>query len=218
MPGDGLAFEERDGVANRDGGAGDSRGLRGGFGDRYTAGAQPAAFDKTHYGLGIAGQDRGATLAESDGMAEEKDVRRWGGFLQLRGFVGKDFAGGAVLLRSLEGMSVLELLRMERKGDHVLAERGGVRRQRQKRYFMLARERIWCRAENGDVVFFVHGNDGGSKKLRRAIGAADQDVRLAAVLKSFQHVSDGKHVGFFVNEEAVAEEAVAVASRGSGLI
>ena len=42
-------------------------------------------------------------------MAEEENFSRGGGFFELGGFVGKNLAGRAVFLGSLEGMSILEL-------------------------------------------------------------------------------------------------------------
>jgi len=118
-------------------------------------------------------------------MTEEEHVRRRGGFFELSGFVGEDFAGRAVFLGSLECMSILELWRMKRKGDHGLAADGWLMSKRQKGYFVLALERIWRRPKNGDVVFWVHSDDGRLKKAGRAIAAADEDVGLAAVAKGF---------------------------------
>lgn len=218
MPGDGLALQESDRVPDGDGRAGNSGGLSGGLGDRKTAGSQPAALNKTDYGLSVEGQNGGTTLAESYRMAEEKDVRSRGGFFQLGGFVGKDFAGGAVLLRGLKRLRILLPPWMQRQGENMLAEESRVRRQRQKGYLVLARERIWRRSKYGDVVFLVDGNHFGPKKLRRAIGAADENVGLSAVAKGLQNMRDGKDVTLFVDEEAVAKEAVVVAPRGWGLI
>ena len=178
-------MQESDRVANGDGGTGSRRRHRGGLGDGDGAGAQPAAFDKTDYGAGVEGEDRGATLAASYGMTEEEHVSRRGGFFELSGFVGEDFTGRAVFLGSLECMSILELWRMKRKGDHGLAADGWLRSKRQKGHFVFALERIWRRPKNGDVVFCVHRNHVGSKKLRRTIGAADENAGLAAVAKGF---------------------------------
>ena len=50
---------------------------------------------------------------------------------------------------------------------------------------MFAFERIWRRPKNSDVVFCVHRNHVGSKKLRRTIVAADENVGLASVAKGF---------------------------------
>lgn len=211
-------MQQSDRVANGDGGAGSRRGQRGGLGDGDGAGAQPATFDKTDYHAGVEGEDRGATLAASYGMTKEEHVSRRGGFFELSGFVGEDFAGRAVFLGSLECMSILELWRMKRKGDHGLAADGWLRSKRQKRYFVLALERIWRRPKNGDVVFCVHSNDGRLKKARRAIRAADENVGLAAVAKGFQDVGDRQKVTLFVNEEGVAKETVVVTARGWGLV
>jgi hypothetical protein len=218
VPEDRLALEERDRVANWDGCARNRRGSRRRCADRKTARAQPTALDETDYRLGIEGQDRRAALAERYRMAEEEDVSRWGRFLKLCGFVGKDFAGGTILLRSLKGLSIPWLLGMKRQGDHMLAEEGSIRRQRQESYGVLARERIRCCVKNGDIVFCVHGNHVGSNELRGTIRAGDENVGLAAVAKSLQHMGHRQNVPLFVNEEAVAKEAVAVASGGRGLI
>jgi hypothetical protein len=151
-------------------------------------------------------------------MTEEENVSRGGGFFELSGFVGEDFAGRAVFLGSLECMSILGLWRMKRKGDHRLAADGWLRSKRQKGYFVFAGEGIWGGEENGDVVFRVHSDDGRLKKARRTIGAADQDVGLAAVAKGFQDVGDGQKVALFVNEEGVAKETVMVSARRRGLV
>ena len=218
MPGDRLALQESDRVAHGDGGTGSRRRHRGGLGDGDGAGAQPAAFDKTDYRAGVEGEDRGATLAASYGMTEEEHVSRRGGFFELRGFVGEDFAGRAVFLGSLECMSILELWRMKREGDHGLTAGSWLRSKRQKRYFVLALERIWRRPKNGDVVFCVHSNDGRLKEARRAIRAADQDVGLAAAAKGFQDMGDRQKVTLFVNKEGVTKETVVVTARGWGLV
>ena len=82
-------------------------------------------------------------------------------------------------------MSILELWRMKRKGDHRLAADGWLRSKWQKGHFVVAGEGIWSGEKNGDIVFWVHSDDGRPKKARRTIGAADQDVGLAAVAESF---------------------------------
>jgi len=151
-------------------------------------------------------------------MAEEEDIGRGGGFFKLRGLVGEHFAGRAVVPGDFESMSVLELWRMKRKGDDGLAAEGRVRSKRQKGHFVVAGEGIWGGEENGDVVFRVHCDDGRLEKARRAIGAADKDVGLAAVAKGFQDVGGRQKVPLFVNEEGVAKETVMLTSRGWGLI
>ena len=50
VPGDRLALEQSDRIANRDSGSWNGRGQRRGFGDGNGGGAQPAAFHKTDYG------------------------------------------------------------------------------------------------------------------------------------------------------------------------
>ena len=151
-------------------------------------------------------------------MAEEENIGRGGGFFKLRGLVGEDFAGRAVFPGNFESMSILDLWRMKRKGNNGLAAEGRVRSKRQKGHFVVAGEGIWCGEENGDVVFRVHSDDGRLEKARRAIGAADQDVGLAAVAKGFQDVGGRQKVTLFVNEEGVAKETVVVTARGWRLI
>src|SRR6202171_5969658 len=151
-------------------------------------------------------------------MAEEENIGRGGGFFELRGLVGEDFAGRAVLPGNFESMSILELWRMARKGYDGLAAEGRVRRKRQKGHFVVAGEGIWGGQENGDIVFRVHCDDCCLKKARRAIGAADEDVGLAAVAKGLQDVGGRQKVPVFVNEEGVAKETVMVTARGWELI
>jgi hypothetical protein len=59
-------------------------------------------------------------------MAQEKDLGRWGGLVELGGFVGKDLASGAVFLRDLEGVCILGFGRVQRQGHDELALNGGV--------------------------------------------------------------------------------------------
>src|SRR6266480_230632 len=107
---------------------------------------------------------------------------------------------------------------MKRKGDNRLAAEGWIMSQRQKGHFVVAGEGIWRSQENGDVVFRVHSYDRGWKQARRTIGAADQDVGLAAVLKSLQDMGGRKEIAMFVNEKGIAEETVVVTARGWRLV
>jgi hypothetical protein len=50
-------------------------------------------------------------------VAQEEDFGRRSGLLELSGFVGEDFAGETVFARDLEGVGVLLLGRVERKGE-----------------------------------------------------------------------------------------------------
>jgi len=52
----------------------------------------------------------------------------------------------------------------------------------------------------------------------RAIGAADENVGLATVPKRFKNMRGSKEVALIVNEEAVAKEAVVIATGGCGLV
>ena len=77
-------------------------------------------------------------------MTEEEHVSRRGGFFELSGFIGEDFAGRAVFLGSLECMSILELCRMKRKGDHGLG-RGWLAQEQ-------AAERLLCVCPQKDLA------------------------------------------------------------------
>jgi hypothetical protein len=67
-------------------------------------------------------------------------------------------------------------------------------------------------------VLCVHRDDCSLKQLGWAIAAADKDVGMAAVTKSFQNMGGREQITLFVNEEAVAKEAVAVPARGRGWV
>ncbi len=133
---------------------------------------------------------------------------------ELRGFVGEDFAGRAVLPGNFESIGVLQPGRMKRQGNHGLTVECWFACQRKKGYFVNTGEGIGSGEENGHIVFWVRGDDGRLNELRRAVGAADENVGLAAVAKSLQDVRDREEVALIVNEEAVAKEAVVVPARG----
>ena len=99
-----------------------------------------------------------------------------------------------------------------------MAAEGRVRSKRQKGHSVSAGEGIWGGEENGDVVFWVHSDDGRLKKARRAIGAADENVGLASVAEGFQDMGDRQKVTLLVNEEGVAKKTVVVTVRGWGLV
>ena len=103
---------------------------------------------------------------------------------------------------------------MKRQGNNGLTAECWFGRKRQKSYFVNTGEGIGSGQENSHIVFRVRGDDGGLNELRRAVGATDENVGLAAVAESFQDVGDRKEVTLLVDEEAVAKEAVAVAARG----
>ena len=151
-------------------------------------------------------------------MAEEEDFGGWGRFVELRRLVREDFAGKTVFAGDLEGVGALLLGRVERQGENGLAGRCGIGRQQQEGNLVLGIERVGSCAEDGDVVLRVHGDDRGLEEDRGAIAAADQNIGLATVAKSFQDMSCGEEVAPFVDEEAIAEEAVVVAARGGGLV
>src|SRR6266852_1733538 len=119
VPGDRLALQECDRVADGDGGARSGDGSGGGFGKGYSAGAQPAAFDETYDRARVDGEDGGAALAKIHRMAEEENFGGWGGFFKLGGFVGKDFAGKAVFPGDFEGVGALLPRRVERERGRI---------------------------------------------------------------------------------------------------
>src|SRR6266704_113806 len=133
---------------------------------------------------------------------------------ELRGFVGEDFAGRAVLPGNFETIGVLQPGRMKRQGNDGLTAECWFGCQRKKGYFVNTGEGIGSGQEDSHIVFRVRGDEGRLNELRRAVGAADENVRLAAVAKSFQDMGDREEVALFVNEKAVAKEAVVVPARG----
>ena len=99
-----------------------------------------------------------------------------------------------------------------------MAGSGGVGSKRQKADAEVPGKRIGRGVKNGHVMRGVRSDHGDREKLRRAIGAADDDVRLAAVAKGFQDVGDRQKVTLFVNKEGVAKETVVVTARRRGLV
>jgi hypothetical protein len=151
-------------------------------------------------------------------MAEEEDFGGGGGFLELRGFVGEHFSRETVFARYLEGVGVLLLGRVKRKGKDRLALGSRFGRERQESHTVFADERIWRREQDGDVVFGVRGDDGSLHEKWRTIRTANENVGLAAVAETFQDVSGGEEVALLVDEETVAKETVVVAARRWRLI
>ena len=99
-------------------------------------------------------------MAEVYRVAEEEDFGGGGGFLELCGFVGKDYAGEAVFARDLERIGILLLRRMKREGEDGLPRRCRLGGERQESDIVFAGEGIRRRAENGDVVLRVDRDDG----------------------------------------------------------
>jgi len=157
-------------------------------------------------------------LAEVHRVAEEEDFGGGGGFLELCGFVGKDFAGEAVFARDLERIGVLLLRRMEREGENGLPRRCRIGGEHQESDIVFAGERIRRRVENGNIVLRVDRDDGSLHETRGAVGPADKNVGLAAVAEGLNDVGGGEEVALFVDEEAVAKETVVIAARGWRLV
>ena len=88
----------------------------------------------------------------------------------MRGFVGKDLAGGAVFAGGFEALRVLQVIGMKRERDYGLARSGGFGGERQEGYAVFAGEGIGRDAEDGDVVLGVGGDDGGREHARRGVG------------------------------------------------
>ena len=151
-------------------------------------------------------------------MAQEKDFGWRGGLFELCGFEGEDFSRGAIFSRGFEASSVAETGRMERESENRLARYGGVRREREKSNLELAGERIWRGTENGHVMVGIDSDDASFEKAGRAIGAAEENVRLAPVAEGFEDVGDGEKVALVVDEEGVAKEGVVITAGGGGLV
>lgn len=211
-------FEEGDRIADGDGGTGSFGAMRGGARQRDGIRSEPAAFDEAEDGARVLREYGGAALAEVYRVAEEEDFGGGGGFFELGGFVGKNFAGEAVFARDFEGVSVLLLRWMQREGEDGLAEGGGFGREGKKGDLVLGGKGVGGSPENGDVVLKVHGDDGGLEEDGGAVVATHEDVGLAAVAKGFEDVGGSEQVALIVDEEAVAEKAVMVAAGSGGLV
>jgi hypothetical protein len=218
MPRDVFFVEKGDGVADRDGGAGRAGGLPVRMSERHEILTEPAAFDETDDGVRIGSQDRRATLAERHRMAEEKNFRRRSGLIELGGFERQHFARGAVLNGLLKTLRILQAGGMERERENRLAGGGRMDGQRQKTDAEVAGEGIGRDVQDGHVMCGVRGNNGDREKLRRAIGAADDDARLAAIAKSLQDVGRSEQVALVVYKESVAKKRVMVSARGRRLV
>jgi len=103
----------------------------------------------------------------------------------MSGFVGEHFAGEVVLARDFKRVGVLPLRWMERECQDGFTGRHWVAGKRQEEDLVTRIKRIDRSAENGDVVLDVHGDDCSLKQFGWAIAAADQNVGLSAVAKSF---------------------------------
>jgi len=198
--------------------AGRCGGLMSRLGEGGDRGAEPAAFDETEDGVGVEREDRGTALPESNRVAEEEDVGGRGGLIELGGFVGENLAFGAVFKGELESIGVAEFGRMQGEGDYGLAGGGWTLRERQEGDLVIGVEGIGSGAENGHIVGGISGDYGDLHEARRAVGAINEDVRLAAVAEGFKDVGCGKQVALIVDEECVAEEGVVVAVGGGGLV
>ncbi len=136
----------------------------------------------------------------------------------MGGLVGEHLAGKVVLAGDFEGVGILLSGWVEREGYDRLTKGGRFGGEGQEGNLVLRSEGIRRGEENGDVVLCVRGNHGRWQEARRAIEAADQNIWLAAVPKRFKNMRGSKEVALIVNEEAVAKEAVAVTTRGCGLV
>jgi hypothetical protein len=218
MPGDVFFVEKRNGVANGDGGAGSAGGLAVRMSERDEIFAEPAALNEADDGLRIGGQDRRATLPKRHRVAEQKNFGGRGGLVQLGGFEREDFTWRAVLDGLLKTLRILQSRGMERKRENGLARSRRLGCKRQIADPKVAGEGIGRDVQDGHVMRGVRGNDSDGEKLRRAIGAADDDPGLAAVAKRFQNVGGSQKVSLFVNKEAVPKERVVVAACGRRLV
>src|SRR5260370_26073095 len=149
-------------------------------------------------------------------MAKEKHFRGGGGFIELRGLVGEHFAGKVVLAGGFEGVGILLPRRVEREGYDRLTKGGRFGGERQEGNLVLGGEGIWRGEENGDVVLCVRGNHGRWQEAWRAIGAADENVGLAAVPERLKNKRSRKEVDLIVHEDTRAKKAVGIATGGWG--
>jgi 2-C-methyl-D-erythritol 4-phosphate cytidylyltransferase len=76
----------------------------------------------------------------------------------------------------------------------------------------VAGKRIRTRAENGNIVLCIGGNDRKREQPRRAVRASDQNRWLATVLEGFEDMRHRQEVALIVDEERIAEEIVAVSA------
>jgi len=192
--------------------------MTSGFGDGGGAGAEPTPFDEAEDGVGVEREDRGAALPEGNRVAEEEDVGGRGRLIELGGFVGENLAFGAVFEGELESIGAAQFGRMQGEGDYGLAGGGWTFGQREERDLVIGVEGVGGGAEDGYVVGGISGNYGDLHEAGRAVGAVDEDERLAAVAEGFKDVGGGEQVALIVDEECVAEEGVVVAVGGGGLV
>lgn len=218
VPRDGVLLQKRNGVANRDCGAGGGSALRGGLFEREGVIAQPEAFNKPHDAMRTDIEDRRTALAFYDGMAEKKYIRGRSGVREMRRFVGENRAGGRIFALELEAIRALQPLGMQREREDGFSLHGRLGRQRKKRHLVFAGEWIRRDAKNRDVVRRILRDDAGLQQLRRSIDAIDENVRLAAVAERFEDMRNGEQITLVVDEEGVAEECVVVAARSGALI
>ena len=218
MPRDGVLLQESDGVANRDSGARSvvREGRR--FGARKRHAAQPEAFDQTYGRMRMNRQNRRTALASDHGVAQQKDIGGRAGIGQLRRFVGQHRASGRIFSRQVGAIRILKPFWMQRKCENGLAANGWRGFERYKSNRVFGRERIWSGAKNGHVMLQILGDNADLDQPGRRVGAIHENVRLAAVAKRLEDVSDGEEIALLVNEKGVAEKRVVIAAPGGALV
>jgi hypothetical protein len=127
-------------------------------------------------------------------------------------------AGGAVFAGSLEALGVLQVNWVKRERQYLLARGDGISGEGEEGHSKPAGEGVGRDAEDGDVVRWVGGDDGGWEYAGWGIGSTEDEVGPAAVAESIENVGVGEQVAFLVDEEGVTEEDVVVAARGGGFV
>jgi hypothetical protein len=151
-------------------------------------------------------------------MAEQEDIGGGRGFVELRELVGEDLALGAVFGGHFERGGVPGSYGVEGEGENGLPFFRGVKGQGQEGDLVARSEGVGLGLDNSDIVGRVGGNHCDFEQAGRAVGSADENVRLAAVTEGVKDVGDGEKIALFVDEESVAEERIPVSVRAGRLV
>lgn len=157
-------------------------------------------------------------MAKLHGMAQEKNVRRRGGWVEHGALEGKNLAGRAILAGSLEALRTSRMGWVQGKSDDRITRDGRLLRKSEVGDAKSARERIRFSAKNSDVASAIRGDDLYLQQLRRTFAPVDQDVWLTAIAKSFEDVGVGEQIALVIDEEGVSKELVMISARGRGLV
>ncbi len=209
---DAVLFKEGRGIANWDRRPRRLCSLLFASGQRHRAVTHPAAFDESDHRMGIHCQDRGAALAQRNGMAQQEDFRGGSRLLQFCLLDGEHCPRRVVFNGQLKGLRILQVGRVKRNRKHGLPRDSRSGSQRQESHAIVAGKRIGICPENGDVVLGIGRDDGSGNQLWRAVRARHQDGGLPAILKGFQEMRDRQEVALIVDEKRVAEESVVISA------